>query len=549
MNEKAKILIVDDHKVNIMTIKLSLKNENYEFFEAANGLEAIQKAAEIKPDVILMDALMPFMDGFEATKEIRNIEELSRVPVLMITSLDQKEDKIKALQSGVNDFISKPFDKLELKARCKSYTQISTLNKKYTLATKNQVTNLPNKTALIKEISNPNEIRELFLIKIDNFGMNENFYGASLVERLEIEFVKNLHLHSHLIGKYEAYHLSSGKYALLLNLGAGLNKDIVTEFCTHFTEDVKKTKYSYHEYHFDVNVTMSFAFGSHALYEDANAVLTTAVNEKKDFLLSYDVIGSIKNNLKENLQMLKTIKMALKDDKILPYFQPIYNMHTNKTNRYEALVRMIDEEGNLIPPGPYFLEVAKKGKLYSQVTKVLFQKVLEQIRIHQCEISVNLSSLDIEDHTMSEYLLELLEQNDDITDKLIFELLEDKDTQDYHYVNSFIKKARKKGVKIAIDDFGSGYSNFIRIIEFEPDIIKIDGSLIENIESAKSSRRTVEAIKIFADKIGAKTVAEYVINEEVFNIIKEIGIDYAQGYYIGKPEPKLIDEKLKTTSC
>jgi putative two-component system response regulator len=148
--KKAKILIVDDHQVNRMTIQLSLKNEGYEFFEASDGVEAVQKAKEIIPDVILMDALMPVMNGFEATKKIRGIEEIQRTPILMITSLDHKEDKIKALEAGVNDFISKPFDKVELKARCKSYADISSLNNKYTLATKNMVTNLPNKTALLK---------------------------------------------------------------------------------------------------------------------------------------------------------------------------------------------------------------------------------------------------------------------------------------------------------------------------------------------------------------------------------------------------------------
>jgi EAL domain-containing protein (putative c-di-GMP-specific phosphodiesterase class I) len=144
---------------------------------------------------------------------------------------------------------------------------------------------------------------------------------------------------------------------------------------------------------------------------------------------------------------------------------------------------------------------------------------------------------------MSEYLLELLKNNSDITDKLIFELLEDKDTQDYEYVNNFISHARAFGVKIAIDDFGSGYSNFIRIIEFKPDIIKIDGSLIEDIVQSESNRKTVKAIKVFADSIGAKTVAEYVTNKKTYEIVDDIGIDYAQGFYIGKPEPKLIQER------
>ncbi len=543
MNTKAKILIVDDQKVNRMTIKVSLKGENYDFFEASNGLEAILKAREIKPDIILMDALMPFMDGFEATREIRDIEDIQRVPILMITSLDQKEDKIKALESGVNDFISKPFDKLELKARCKSYTEISTLNKKYTLATKNPITNLPNKMALLKDISNISTTQEIFLIKIDNYDINENFYGAIIAQHLEIEFVKYLLKHKKTIGDYSTYHLSSGKFALLLSENNRLEKDRVVEFCTEFTEHTKRAKCSHKEYYFDVNVTMCHTVGTKTLYEDANAVLSTAVLNKKDFLLSYDVLESIKNSFKENLKMHKSIKIALKNNNILPFFQPIYDLNRDEINKHEALIRMYDENNNLVSPGPFFLDIAKKGKLYPQVTKVLFQKVLEKIRTHKCEISINLSSIDIEDVVMGEYILETLKQNSDISNKIIFELLEDKETQNYKHVKSFIKNARKYGVKIAIDDFGSGYSNFIRIIEFQPDIIKIDGSLIEDLEHSMTNRKTVESIKMFADKIGAKTVAEYVINEETFNIVKELGIDYAQGFYIGKPKLELVDEK------
>jgi len=540
----AKVLIVDDLQVNRMSIKLSLKNEGYEFFEACNGIEAVQKAKEINPDIILMDALMPIMDGFEATRKIRSIEEIQRIPILMITSLDQKEDKIKAIQSGINDFISKPFDKLELKARCKSYVEINNLNKKYTLATKNPVTNYPNKTALLKEIEMIENTRELFLIKIDNYEMNENFYGTKIVKNLEIEFIKSLKNYTNMIGQYSIYHISSGKYALLLNEYTMLNKSLVTEFCTTLSEDIKKRKYNYNEYHFDVNATISFANGTTGLYEDANTVLTTAISQRKNFLLSYDVIDSIKDNLRENLEMLKVIKIALKNDKILPFFQPIFNIKENKTTKYEALIRMFDEQNNLIAPGPYFLDVAKKGKLYSQVTKILFKKVIKKIREENCEISINISSLDIEDQQMSEYLLKLLKDNSDVTSMMTFELLEDKDTQDYAYVNKFIDKAREFGIKIAIDDFGSGYSNFIRIIEFKPDIIKIDGSLIENIAHSESNKKTVEAIKIFAQKIGAKTVAEYVTNEETFEIVKELGIDYAQGFHIGKPQPKFLNEKV-----
>lgn len=540
----AKILIVDDVAVNRLTIKLSLKKDAYSFIEAQNGIEAIQKAKEHQPDIILMDAMMPLMDGFEATAKIRKIESIQRTPILMITSLENKEDKIKALEVGVNDFISKPFDKSELQARCRSYTQISTLNKKYSLATINSITNLPNKMALLKDISENVNDNEIFLIKIDNFETNENFYGNSIVSLLEQEFTHFLKDAFSDISIKDIYHISSGKYAILLCNAFSLKREFIETFCYTFVEKVKNSKIETHEYQFDVNVTMSYAKGKKTVYEDANEVLNAALLHKKEFLLAEDVIDELKSELSRNLNMLTSIKIALKNNMIAPHYQPIFNNKTKEIYRYESLIRMIDEKGDTIYPGPFFLETAKKGKLYPQVTKILIEKVFQKIRETGNEFSINLSSLDIEDNYMGAYLLQMIKENADVSDKMIFELLEDKDTEDYAVVKNFIDISKQYGIKIAIDDFGSGYSNFMRILEFEPDIIKIDGSLIQDIATSKHARNTVEMIKIFSDRIGAMTVAEYVENKEIYDIINEIGIDYSQGYYIAKAEPELLTEKI-----
>lgn len=544
----AKILIVDDVAVNRMTIKLSLKSENYTFLEAANGIEAIEKAKEHHPDVILMDAMMPEMNGFEATQKIREIESIQRTPILMITSLENKEDKINALEAGVNDFISKPFDKTELKARCKSYAQISTLNEKYSLATINTTTSLPNKMALLKDITERESDNALFMIKIDNFETNENFYGNKIVELLEKEFVKILKSSFQTLDYQDIYHISSGKYAILLSPENNLERETIENFCFNFVEKIKNSKIESNGYDFNVNVTMSFAKGENSVYEDANEVLSSAVSHKKEYLLAEDAIDSLKKNLSRNLSMLQSIKIALSENNIAPQYQPIFNNKTKEIYRYESLIRMTDEHGKTIYPGPFFLETAKKGKLYPQVTKILIDKVFAMIRKTGKEFSINLSSLDIEDPHMSAYLLQSLKDNSDISDKMIFELLEDKDTEDYEVVKHFIDISKQYGVQIAIDDFGSGYSNFMRILEFEPDIIKIDGSLIQDIASSHLARKTVEMIKIFADRIGALTVAEYVENAEIYDIVNEIGIDYSQGYYIGKAEVELLEEKIFETA-
>ena len=539
----AKILIVDDIALNRMTIKLSLKEEDYTFIEAKDGKEAIQKALAEVPDLILMDAMMPVMDGFEATQEIRKIDEIQRIPILMITSLDSKEDKIRALECGVNDFINKSFDKLELKARCKSYIETSKLNKRYILASINAGSGYPNKLALLKDIhQEETKSPGLFLLHMDNYTLNENFFGSDIAEKLDKIFLNTLKQFSALLPSHTIYHISNGEYAILVDV-ENFETSRVEAFCANLIEHVKKSRFTYDIYEFYVNITMSYAnTEKQTLFEDTNAILSVALQEKKEYMLANGIIDKLKESIKENLKILKVIKQALKDDKIIPFFQPIYNNKTGAVNRYEALVRMYDENYDIVFPQPYFLEASKKGKLYPYITKLLMEKVIKKIRENGCEISINLSSLDIEDPIMREFLLEELERNKDVTDKIIFELLEDKETDSYDIVKEFIHTAKSYGVKIAIDDFGSGFSNFIRIIEFEPDIIKLDGSLIKDIARSKACRQTVETIKIFADKIGAKTVAEYVCDREIFDIINEIGIDYSQGYYIGKAELELFEE-------
>jgi EAL domain-containing protein (putative c-di-GMP-specific phosphodiesterase class I) len=137
---------------------------------------------------------------------------------------------------------------------------------------------------------------------------------------------------------------------------------------------------------------------------------------------------------------------------------------------------------------------------------------------------------------MTDLIYQFLDQHKEERDRLIFELLEDENIQNFEKVRKFIKKVKAMGIKIAIDDFGVGYSNFERLLEFEPDIIKIDGSLVRNITKDRYSRDVVESIVKFAKKQNILTIAEFVENEEIFNLLSELEVDYSQGYYFGKPE-------------
>ncbi len=158
------------------------------------------------------------------------------------------------------------------------------------------------------------------------------------------------------------------------------------------------------------------------------------------------------------------------------------------------------------------------------------------------EISINLSAIDIEQMRTRNKLLTLLKKYKSMAHRVVFELLEDEDVEDFDTVKMFISKVKSLGVKIAIDDFGAGYSNFERLLDYQPDILKIDGSLVKNIDSSGYSLSVVKSIVTFAKEQNIKTVTEFVENETIFNIINEIGVDYSQGYYFGKPEPLRIDK-------
>jgi len=535
MSGKPLVLIADDLEENRLTIKIALKEEGYEFVEAANGKEAVLKSAQANPDVILIDAIMPVLDGFGATKKIRKHENTQRIPILMISALSNKYDKINAIECGVNDFISKPFDKIELISRCKSYISMSNLNKKYILASKDPVTNLPNKSALtedIKKVKNP----KLLLIRIEDYEMIEEFYSEEIARKIEYEFSKK-------IFKYlpaecftnRLYRTSEGEFALLYDdFYDDYDNDLVMKRYKIFQENVKDNTIRLNDHDYNISVVLSFGNDLDNLYAFTRIGLNYAIKTQNEIVLANKIIDNVHKEISNNIKTIKMIKEAIDNSKIISHFQPLYNNKTKQIEKYESLVRIEKGDGEIVLPF-FFLDVAKKSKYYSKITSAVIKNSFKELKNTDKEISINLSVLDIEDKHIKKEIIETLKQNQHIAKRVVFELLEDENSKDFNSVKRFIKEVKSFGVKIAIDDFGSGYSNFERLLEFEPDILKIDGSLIKNIEHDEYSRKIVETIHTFAAKIGTKTVAEFVSNEAVFKIINDIGIDYSQGYFIGKP--------------
>ncbi|NPA73785.1 MAG: EAL domain-containing protein, partial [Epsilonproteobacteria bacterium] len=172
--------------------------------------------------------------------------------------------------------------------------------------------------------------------------------------------------------------------------------------------------------------------------------------------------------------------------------------------------------------------------------KIMLQKSFEKFKDSDKYFSVNISLNDIVNIETVKYIELLIKENEDTAKRLIFEILESEGIEDFDVTKKFIDKVRSMGVKIAIDDFGSGYSSFRYISEIKPDFIKIDGSLIEGIMQNRESLIMVKNIVSMAKDLNIITVAEFVSSEEIFDILKTLDIDEYQGYYIGKPSKDLL---------
>jgi len=236
---------------------------------------------------------------------------------------------------------------------------------------------------------------------------------------------------------------------------------------------------------------------------------------------------------------LDYIKEALNEERLVCLYQPIFETSTKKIVKYEALVRLIDKEHRekLIIPS-HFMSVLKGTSQYIKMSKLVLKDVFATLEKYpDIEISMNLDLDDLYNTDMMKLITKKLYRHKHIANRLTFEILEHHEIKDYEGVAVIFQQLKTYGSKIAIDDFGSGYSNYLYLIKLDIDILKIDGTIIQElIQSPERARLMLDSIRNLAIHYGVEVVAEHVSTQEIYEILSEIKIEYAQGYFLGKPK-------------
>jgi len=395
------------------------------------------------------------------------------------------------------------------------------------------LTSLPNLYRLRSDIEEKDEFT-LIILNIDNFKILNDFYGFVVGDFILESVARKLRITL----KYEnIYRIASDEFAILLDkkfkfydLKEYLN-ELITKL-SHLSFAYSTTK---------IYVDLTFASASTASSENIFSKVNMALKYAKEKLLKFWIYEDGMNmgdEYEKNLKFAIKIREALNNSRLIPYFQPILDNKTDKIVKYEALSRLMDSEGIIHAPQS-FIPASKKIKVYDKITKIVISKTFEIFKELDFEFSINLSFEDIINQDIYNFILKMLEDTN-MGNRVTFELLESQKVDDFQKVLHFFHEIKRYGGKVAIDDFGSGFSNFSYLTRINPDFIKIDGSLIKNIDVDKNSYIVVETIVEFAKKMGIKTVAEYVHSSTVLSTVKSLDIDYSQGFFIDKPMP-IID--------
>lgn len=265
--------------------------------------------------------------------------------------------------------------------------------------------------------------------------------------------------------------------------------------------------------------------GSTALYANRNS--------QENFIICQDLEQDM-NNLADEAFYIELIKKAIDNNSIVPHYQGMRNNDTDKIDKYEALMR-IEEEGKVYYPNS-FLDIAKKFKLYNKISRQMITKVLDEFEGREEAVSINVSLYDIESTSFREWLIERL-RNYHRPERVVVEFVETEECNDMNLMKEFIKDVHSAGSKIAIDDFGSGYSTFATIANLSPDFIKIDGSIVSEISTNDVNLKILNTICYLAKSLNINTIAEFVDSAAVQALVEENDVNHSQGFYFSKPKP------------
>ena len=338
------------------------------------------------------------------------------------------------------------------------------------------------------------------------------------------------------------YHLQEDKFCVYYQDNR-LEAD-VKHLLSYFTPNIIISDDSGHDISIDLDITIGVSLNVDTINTDRLTQARLAhqkARRNEENLAYYQQNDDSEKIYRQNQYISRLIRYALNTNKITTECQPIFDLQlsNNETNSYqihsyEILVRMLDEQNKMHYPGE-FLGVAKQAGLYLSITRAVINRAFELINRFNYRFSINLSSSDMSNTSVRELMLKKLDECEH-PQNVTIEVLETEEIEgSFEEVYGFLKQVRERGCRVAIDDFGSGYANLAMLLELNVDYIKLDGSIVRRLPYDEDAVNLISALANFANNEGYTMVAEFVSDQAILDVVKHLGVRYAQGYLLGRP--------------
>ncbi len=556
--EKSTILIVDDEQVSRYTVEILLAAEGYNLVFAENGEEALQKAEELVPDLMLLDVMMPGMDGFEVCQRLRDNKRLAELPIVMVTALDDRDSRLRGIQVGADDFMSKPYDRAELRARVRTITRLNRYRRLIEtsvqlayLANYDALTDLPNRSLLIERmrqnLERSNRTHQnvaVLALDLDNFQMINDSLGHEVGDKILYETGRRLVGKVSNVGATVA-RLSGDEFVVMFDTD-NLVKE-VSKMAQGLLDDISvQMTVDDHEIVFTASIGISVypSDGNTAaiLLKNADTAMSRAKAAGKN---TYQFFTAKMNEAAlERLILENQLRKALTNNELCVYYQPQIELKSGHLIGMEALLRWQHPELGLLSPTK-FIPVAEEIGLIIDIGEWVLQTACQQNKAWQragfppIRVSVNVSSRQFRPRNLLQIIKGSLIDSDlnpiylelELTESLLME----ESHEDENSILAVLKNLRSMGIQIAMDDFGTGYSSLSYLKRFPITTLKIDRAFVQDICTDDDDAAIITAIIAMAHSLRLSIVAEGVETPEQIAFLQDKQCEIIQGYYFSPP--------------
>jgi diguanylate cyclase (GGDEF)-like protein len=595
---KGRILVVDDRIENLELLSSILTKAGYEVRRSINGSTALMGVQSASPDMILLDINMPDMNGYEVCRQLKKDPKYKEIPVIFISALDDGLDKVKAFSAGGIDYISKPFEMMEVLSRVENHLQIraarlelkhlnAELEQKMAertaeltaakealeqenaerqaaqamlehMAWHDPLTDLPNRAWLMVQLKllfekakqEKNYQFAVLFLDCDRFKVVNDSLGHMVGDQLLSQLA--LRIKHCLPQNAKVARFGGDEFIILLENIRDLDE---AKILAEMLQETLISPFYIEPHEMFISASIGIAMGSHEAKHPDNLVRNADIAMYRAKTLGkaryYVFNQALFNDAQKRLQLETDLRRAIERQEFFLEYQPIISLKTNKIEGFEALVRWQHPTKGLIMPND-FIPVAEETGLIVPLGRWVLEKACCQFHSWNTELektpisdlskdyvpfkmSVNLSVKQFSQPGLIEAIDQIFRDTEFNGINLNLEITESALMDDPQAAGLLLNELRDRHIQIAIDDFGTGYSSLSYLHQFSVDTLKIDRSFINRLGSKGDGLRIVEAMVLMAQNLDIKVVAEGVESSEQALQLQQLGCDYAQGYLFSKP--------------